>query len=286
MREKIYRAITSDLEIPALPQSALRVQCMVDDPSTTAKDLASLISSDPALTSRLLRQANSKFYGYSRTIGTIPLAIVVLGYDTVREISLSVSALMLAQSAFAQSLLNVDRFWSHSLAVAVSSKIISKRWHIGLAGESFVVGLLHDLGRLILASYWNEQYKSIIANSMSGTKQHFEVEREELGTDHAEVASWLFERWNLPDKLIKAALQVHLKVDNNTSELARIVILADWLAHRNGFRHDFNAPFLPEPEYITQNLPNYDELELRAECRESYRQAMGILETILDKTES
>ncbi|MDP8206986.1 MAG: HDOD domain-containing protein [Candidatus Electryonea clarkiae] len=284
MRDKIQKSIKDDLEIPPLPQAVLQVQTLVEDPSTTARDLAAVISSDATLTARLLKQANSKFYGYSKSIGTVPLAIVVLGFDTVREIALGITTLRLADSAFEQSLLDPERFWSHSLAVAAGSRIIAQKWRIGLAGEAFVVGLMHDLGRLLLASYWSNKYKEVINEARSNSRHQYEVENEMLGTNHAEVTSWLLERWKLPEQMVIAAKQVHQPLEEQTIDLSKCVILANWLAHRSGFRHDSDAPYLPEPQHIIKTLPGYEEIELRNQIKELYRQATGLLDILKSRS--
>lgn len=280
MTDKIKREMLLKVDIPPLPEAALRVQALADDPNTTARDLASVISSDPTLTAQLLKQANSSFYGFPKAIGTVPLAVVVLGFDAVRETALAVSVLSLASSTFEQSLFQAERFWSHSLAVGVGARLLAQTWHGSLPGEAFVVGLMHDLGRLLLAAVWPEQYKRVIREVNFADEPMHVVEHRLLGTDHAEVAYWLIERWNLPDRLAMAVGQHHHDFKDVSDDLHRMVILADWLAHRSGFRHVENTPYPPEPEGLAEILPGFDELKMREEIHELYRKARSLLDLI------
>ncbi len=280
MREEIKKQILEDLDIPPIPQAAIQVQSLVEDPDTTARDLASVISSDPVLTAQLLKHANSDFYGFPRTIGTVPLAVVVLGFDAVRETALGISALSVVNAVFDQDLFDQEKFWSHSLAVGVGARIVAREWRITLPGEAFVAGLMHDLGRLILASNWAENYSEVFRRIMSEERDACSVEKEELETDHAEVAGWLIERWNLPERLHESVAQHHHADETITLDLARCVVIADWLAHRAGFRHGDNAPYPPEPSLLTQALPGFDEKAVREKMHEGFRQAKGLLEMI------
>ncbi len=277
MRNAIRKRIEEELDIPALPEAALQVQHLVNDPNATARDLATVISSDPTLTANLLRHANSGYYSFPKSVGTVPLAVVVLGFDSVREIAISSTAIDLSVKTFQQDLLNSSRFWQHSLAVAVASRIIAKKWRIALPGESFVGGLIHDLGKLILASEWPDLYKKVIATSLSEKKAIHEVENDLLGTNHAEVSGWLAEKWAFPDIIVNSVSMHH---SEEVSNFPAVVQVADYLAHKGGFRQTNLDPY-PKPSVdIAKIFSGFDEGAVRSQMLQDYQSTKNMLDSI------
>ncbi len=283
MRDEIQQMIQGEEEIPPLPEAALQVQALIDDPNITARELATVISSDSTLTARLLKHANSSFYGFPKAIGTVPLAVVVLGFDAVREIVVGTSVTDVAFKAFEQSLIESRKFWSHSLAVGVGARIIAQRWRTGLPGEAFVAGLLHDIGRLLLASKYPDQYAKVVHAAKFEEQYTHEAERIQFDTDHAEVIGWLMERWQFPEQIRLAASGHHDKVEEFEESLKQTVILANWLAHRSGYNHGVDGTKPPTPTPIIKALPGFDEREVRNEMTDMYRKAIEMLDMITAK---
>lgn len=280
MREEIRRAVLSELDIPPLPEAALRVQRLAEDPTTTAKDMASVISTDSTLTALLLKQANSPFYGFPKKIGTVSLAVVVLGFDAVREIALSTVAIQHTSLSFDPKIIDTGRFWSHSLAVATGSRLIATHWKTCLAGEAFVAGLLHDIGRLILANHWADQYRNVAVLCMEKEMSTSQAEREIFLTDHPEVAGWLCERWQLPEQITNGISGHHLKASEIDHGLTRTVAVANAVAHRNGFRHDQREPAPKLPQELVEPLSGFNETDLASDLKELYRKAESMLDFI------
>ena len=151
-RERLLKVIADELrDLPPLPVVVMRVLQSVNDPSTSANDLAGLISSDQVLSSQILRLANSAYYGFSMRITTVSHAVVILGLDTVRNLATAVSVKN-AFMAVRSTALEREKFWEHSVAASICSQTIARRRRLAqsMIEEVFIGGLLHDIGRLFL----------------------------------------------------------------------------------------------------------------------------------------
>ncbi len=241
---RIRRITDSILSLPTLPTVVARILELVDNPNSSAGALAALISQDQALTAKVLKLANSSYYGFSRRIATVRLAIVVLGFDTVRELGLSVSILGAFKNETGNRLFDAGQFWRHTLAVAVGARMLvrGKRQHH--ASEAFVAGILHDVGKLVLDQYMPDESEAVHRLMAEENMPAAAAETRLLGVDHAMVGSWLAERWNLPVPLVQSIRHHHQPGRcGKDSELTLAVHLADWLAHRSGLGHGlFTVP--------------------------------------------
>ncbi len=216
--------------LPALPVIASRLLEAVDDPHTSASEMAELISSDPALATRLLKLANSAFYGFPRRIGTVNLAVVVLGFETVRDLCLSVIIADCFFSAEDEIPLNMEAFWKHSLSVAIASRLIYKMSGANHAGEAFIAGLVHDLGKLFLARYFPDDFNLALKRIENDDLPPLEAEREIFSTTHPIAGAWLLEEWNLPVWLVEATRNHHsFTEDTERKNLVQSVCFADYL---------------------------------------------------------
>jgi HD-like signal output (HDOD) protein len=256
------------------------VQNLVDQPDTTAKELSSVIATDSTLTALLLKHANSPLYGFSKKIGTVALAVVVLGFDTVREIVMATSAMNSASSSFSGKNVSTQRFWSHSLAVASGARVIAQRWRTSLPGEAFVAGLMHDLGRLVLATEWPAAYKAVLAHALEKGIPTYQAEKKVMDVTHAEVAGWMGERWNLPKKILVSIREHHNVEMARTEPSVCAIYLANNLAHREGFGHSKREPTPTIDEQALELVAGFDERSVAKEMREAYFKAESFLEII------
>jgi len=231
--EQIRRLASSAAGLPALPLISSRLLEVVDDPRTSASDLAILISSDSALATRLLKLANSAFYGFPRRIGTVNLAVVVLGFETVRDLCLSVLITDCFFKGDGELPFELEGFWKHSLAAAVTARMIFRLCEVNHPGKGFIAGLVHDIGKLFLARYFPEDYARVIANVQQENLPLLEAEREVFSTTHPVAGSWLLDEWNLPVWLVEATRNHHANEENNPpGTLAQAVSFADVLIRR------------------------------------------------------
>ena len=205
-RESLKRITQSIINLPTLPTVVAKMLEIIDDPRSSARALGRLINNDQVLTARILRLANSAFYGFPNPISTINLAIVVLGFETIKNLGLSVTVIdRFARSGKDDELLDYTRFWEHSVGVAVASRMIARMHGFrAIEGEAFVAGLLHDIGKVILSQYQTKAYSRCLTMVEQESISLIEAEERVFEVNHAEIGWWLAKRWNLPETLYEA----------------------------------------------------------------------------------
>jgi putative nucleotidyltransferase with HDIG domain len=215
--------------LPSVPVVMLELTRLLDNPRTSAGDLGKLISKDQGLVTKILAVANSPLYGLPRRVSTIEFAIVILGFDHIKNIVIALS-MMEAFKGSNEKGWNRQRYWNHSLLTAMASKRIADDLGYRKSGEVFTAGLLHDLGVSVTQRFFNQDFKKI--NEMVETQQisYMNSEKLVLGLTHEEIGQFLIEKWNLPTVLGDAVLFHHQPSLAETNKpLTAIVHLADYL---------------------------------------------------------
>lgn len=233
LKEKIQ----SIIQLPTLPGIAVEVINMVDNPKTSASALGQIISKDQVLAAKVLKIANSPFYGFSKKIATIDFAIIVLGFDTLKEVVLSVSLISTLAKKRTKNF-DMNQFWNHSVACGIVARTLARNYGYRVIGEVFIAGLLHDIGILILNQYFFSAFKEISRLYHEEGIGLEESEKHVLGVTHAEVGAWLAERWNFPPQLIDSiAFHHYPKRSDKHSDIVSIIHIADVLCQKleNGF---------------------------------------------------
>ena len=230
LKEKVQNII----QLPALPTIAVEVASLIDNPNTSVSKLTRVISADQVLTAKVLKIANSPFYGFQRRISTLDFAIMVLGFDSLKEILISVSLI----SAFKKKqdkYFNSKEFWEHSLATGIAARTLARQLGYRISGESFVAGLIHDIGILVTHQYFHEDYIQIVDAVTEGNSTFQDMEQRVLYATHGDIGAWLAERWNLPDQLIEA-IRFHHKPElaERNPQLTSLIHFVDYLCHKLG----------------------------------------------------
>jgi HD-like signal output (HDOD) protein len=259
--ERLKERIRSIIQLPALPSVVMEVIGLVEDPRTSASTLAKVISSDQALTAKLLKIANSPFYGFPKKIATVDFAVIVLGFDALKEIIISIS-LVNSLARRSDSTFNAQKFWDHSIATGVVARRLARDFGYRISGEVFVSGLLHDMGISILHRYFNSEYNRILEITEDSNLTIREAEESVLGVTHGEVGGWLAERWNLPNHLTEAIAFHHTPMKSQTNvELVSIIHVADIIANKItdhvinfDIGYDFDPEALKKLKLDDQNL--------------------------------
>lgn len=180
-----------------------KVLKIIDNPASSASDIEKVIKYDQVLASRVLRMANSAYYGYSGKISTISQAVVILGLNTLRAILFTASAAKTLNKKLVGYKLDEGGFWKHSVLCALASRAIATKIKYQNIEEVFIGGLLHDLGKLILDPFVAKNYKAII-DIVNAKKISFsQAEGEVIGINHAQVGRRLSEKWNFPSNLVE-----------------------------------------------------------------------------------
>jgi putative nucleotidyltransferase with HDIG domain len=200
-------------ELVMLPEVALRISGMADDPSSSAADIGREISKDAALTARVLRVANSPAFGQHGKIGTISRAITVLGVRQVRDLTVGLTAIR-TFDGIANELVTMESFWRHSVLCAVAAGHIAARRRVGRNDALFVAGLLHDVGQLVLFNRVPELARQALRMSADaiGGEGLYLCERRLMGFDHAAVGVALARNWGLPRSL-QECIEFHHEPD-------------------------------------------------------------------------
>ena len=233
--ETLQKKLAGVNDLPTLPIVANTVVQITQNPNTSALDVGRAISQDQALATKVLRIANSAYYGFPRKITTITHAIVILGFAHIRNIVLTASIFDVFQSMKGSTGFDQKGLWEHSLACAVTSKLIAKNVGVTNLEEIFICGMLHDFGKLILDSYLKEDFTRVVTLAQEKNMLLRDAEQEILNLDHAIVGAFVADRWNLAPSLIKAIRYHHTPPDADDSmRIAAIVHIADAICRAMG----------------------------------------------------
>ncbi len=213
--------------LPALPDLVTRLVGMLDAPTTSGRDLSDAIAHDMAISSRLLKIVNSPFYGFNGSIKTISHAIVVLGFNTVKGIVLSFSAVDMLRDLSDTDYFSKKEFWKHCVGCGIAAREIALLLGIVDNERFFTAGLLHDVGKMVMWNLSSDEFLSLVKFAKDENISFYEAEKQKEVMHHTEVARVLFKKWNMPGSLIDVVSKHH---SPDTSEFAidvGIVHLAD-----------------------------------------------------------
>jgi len=224
-------------EVKSLPPMSTTAQKVVEitgDASATVADLQDVILYDQALSTHLLRVANSPFFSPRSPVTSVQRAAVLLGFDQVKKICVFYATQgVLKRPGLAETLL-----WDHSLGVSIAARVVADAWHPELASPAFTAGLLHDVGKSVLMGIPEAGYEQLMRTFYNDGTPLAELEREHLGCDHAEVGKAVCEHWRLPETLSIAIRHHHGEVPEDLGQddmnLTRILRLANRFAHVAG----------------------------------------------------
>lgn len=199
-RDLIQRRVLKRVkDIPSLPQFVVETLKKLDDPKSSATDVANRLSKDEGLVVRVLKLANSAYYGLSRRITGVSEAISFLGFKTVKSIVLAASVYKFMNNAFTGYALDRGELWKHSQGVALTARYLADKLKACDPEEAYIGSLMHDIGKIVLNDYVRFGY-SIILRLVEEDKVPFcSAERQVLGFDHAQVGGLVMEQWNLPE---------------------------------------------------------------------------------------
>lgn len=215
-------------QLPVMPAVVQDVINSFDDPNLDVKDLAEKISHDQGLSSKVLRVANSSFYGLSRQVATIHDAVVVLGFGSIRSLVMAASFVHAFPHA-SPGLFDRKQFWHHSLCVAACARVLARccRQNTEVA---FTAGLLHDVGLLVLDDCLHDSFNAVLKRLGKDGGNLYALEREMLGFDHAQIGAEMAKRWNFPASIQQVIQSYHLAGGETGEPMTCMVHLADLLA--------------------------------------------------------
>ena len=240
------RSVTGKLNhLPSPPATYLRLTEAMADPNMSSKAIGAIVEEDPAMSAKVLQLVNSAYFGLSRTATSVAEAVTYLGMELLRALTLSTHVFSSGEAA-GLSRATLDEVQRSSLATAtVAKRMLKKR---ELANEAFTAGVVHDVGRIVLALAMPEKFQEISELAAGGERSTHELEQELLGLTHAEVGAYLLGVWGLPFSIVETTAFHHQPsgAGVETPDVLAAVHLADAVVATASRAHDLRVdlPFL------------------------------------------
>ncbi len=244
MPPSIAQRLDQIKDLPPMPNTLQKVLEEMDNIASSAQRLETIIRQDPVLAAKILKVANSPAYGLSGKIQTISHAIVVLGFEEVRNLVIGISL----TQAFGQDA-DLEEFpardmWLHCIGVATVSMDIAKLSPEFDPEEFFTMGLIHDIGRFLMCAFFANDLREIVKIQHEKQVPLF-IAEEEYGFSHAEAGAYIAKKWNLNERMVSAVRYHHHPISAGDEEKScAIIFLADQLCHKLGI--GWSSAWLPE----------------------------------------
>ena len=243
--QNIAAAIKS---FPGMPGTAVKLLGLIDDPAMRVSQIEEILRHDPGLTANVLRLANSAYFGIPSKIGSIRQAVILLGLKRLIQMVIAASVSAIMDKPVPGYDLPPGELWRHSIAVSVAAEGLVKELKVDAAEEIFTAALLHDVGKLVLGEYVNDDFQKIKTAVSQGVS--FEVaETRALGTNHADVGAQILTRWSLPPEIVNTVQWHHEpEAADQASTMLDIVHVANLMSimigigiGRDGLQHQPSA---------------------------------------------
>jgi len=222
-------------DLPTIPVVATKVMQLMEDENSTADDLARVVSSDPAVAARVLKISNSSFYGAQRQIQTLPHAIMMLGFVTLKSVVVTASV----KQVYHPYGLTEKLLWEHSFGAGLAARLIAQELRQINPDEAFLGGLFHDIGKQIMNYLDKDKFQEVMQICYNEKIPFETAERMLFPYTHEEAGALVLKKWNFPEQMIKAVM-AHHDLDLSDDEdpylinLANVVSLSSLFCHRYG----------------------------------------------------
>lgn len=249
LSQRLAAAVES---MPAFPKSVQKILALTRDVNCSPKDLVQVIDKDPVVTVKVLRVVNSAYYSLPKQITSINHAVVYLGFNTIKNLALSIAAIGMLPASNAAGF-DVQQYLLHSLSTAGLAKRLGLRLDDTDPMDCFIGGLLHDFGKVVLAQFMPTEFKQALeASQWQETSLHLAL-RERIGSDHAVVGAMLVEKWRFPADLVQT-IRYQYGPETRDTPMIACVFAANQISKKLAFGFAGN-PFIEElPSAIAQRL--------------------------------
>ncbi|MCW8847673.1 MAG: HDOD domain-containing protein [Sedimenticola sp.] len=271
------RQLISDAgDLLSLPEACIRINQLADDPTSSALDMGFVISQDAGLSARLLKIVNSAFYGFPGRIDTISRAITIIGTKELRDLAMLTGACGVFTN-IPRNLINMETFWHSSLTCGVLARNLAKNCQVLHPERLFLMGVLHDIGRLLMFQQLPIESRDILLISKGRDELISAAEREVLGFCHQDVGFELATEWGFPSA-IGSAIRWHHSPDKANEDVLEcyLIYLANLLADTlvwEGDLQQIKQQVLPSAWQVTGLAPEQCDIaiaEISGEIRELY----------------
>ncbi len=283
MNKELEMAIMAAGDLPTIPIVATKVMQMIEMDNISVEDIANVVTTDPAVAARVLKIANSAFYGCQRQIQTISGAIVVLGFNTLRSLVVAASV----KEVYKPFGLTEKMLWDHSLGAGLASRIIATSTRKANPEEAFLAGLLHDIGKTIMNSLDRDKFQIVMQRCYNEGLFFEEAEESVFTFRHDDVGAMVVKKWNFPESLVTAILHHHRldfpqETDQYMVHLSSVIAMADLFCHHLGIGdreplEDLDLPGSKPAKLLGLTADQIEEFY--AEFRDTYEKDKASLTT-------
>ena len=270
--KSLRRKVENINSLPTIPSTLKQISKIIEEPLISLKEIGDFISNDPALTTKILKMVNSAFYGFPGRISSTSHATVLLGLNVIKGLLVGVSVFEVMQNTMLG-------LWEHSLGCAITSRLMAKRKGLKDYDDVYAAGLLHDIGKIILFLEFPKEYKETMNEAELKEITIVEAERDHFVTNHADIGSWLAEKWFFPRNLIEVIKYHHNPhLSKNAPIETAIVHLADIFMRASGvgFAGD---PFVPAVNPVAFETLNFSETDIK-EILEEMEDSLEVTEEL------
>ncbi len=231
--QQIYNSVA---KLPVLSEIVSRGLELLNDENCSIREVTELLGKDQSIAAKIIKLANSAFYGYPRQISSLSEAIVIVGFNSLKTLLVTASASNLLQRKVEGYMISEGQLWKHSYAVAYTASITAKMTGKYDSDKAFTAGILHDIGKLILGNYLKGSYKRVVTHCKHNHVDFTDAEQKFLGYHHAEVGGMILEHWNFPLTMANAVRHHHKPVngkpvEENTEAIDRNLMAIIYLAN-------------------------------------------------------
>jgi len=257
--ESLAIKITRNENLGALSPVIRKIVKLAPDPMVGAKALESALNSEPGLTAKVLKAANSSYYALKSPANTVGSAVLVLGMRTVQALVLSVAYQQGLQGASPAPNFNRLRFWQHSIATAMAARKLAQAKGYRDPDEHYTIGMLHEIGMLALEKYCAKEWDRALGGAARSNLPLNLVEEQLLGFSHRNVSSVVLEKWGMDARIVACALHIHAPpLQNEHAESIALLSVADLVACHAGFGNQAQST-PPEFDPIVLDLLGVEE---------------------------
>ncbi len=232
----IDEIVSKTTDLPSIPAAAVRVMRETEASTSSASSIAGILAQDQALSARVLRLANSAFYGLSRKVSDLPEAVVVLGMRSIKNLAMVASTYPWMSRPLSGYQLDAKEMWIHAFGTAIGAQLIAKRTRACKDDVAFTAGLLHDIGKVALSIWLENKIGAILLYASREGLTFDQAERKVLGFDHTQVGEQLASSWNLPDEIVSSIRYHHAPSEANPPQsLTDCVHIGNYLTLMMGY---------------------------------------------------
>ncbi|HUH67270.1 MAG TPA: HDOD domain-containing protein [Syntrophales bacterium] len=269
----LRRRIENIGSLPTVPETLRKLSRIMEKQNVSLTEIAGFVQSDPALTFRILKMVNSAVYGFPGRIASVSHAIMLLGLNVVKGLLLGVSVFELMQKA-------MTGLYEHSMGCAAAARIIAQKKGLREPEEAYVAGLIHDIGKVVMALEFTKAYEAALASADAEHISISQAEKKFFAENHPALGGYLAERWRFPKKLSEAILYHHQPRSAVLFPLeTAIVHVADILtkARGLGFSGDQVVPIVDDAAFDRLALSEQDIIDVFQELEGSIEATQEVL---------